>query len=60
MLAAVGEKKGRMMAVLIEVEGRLWALTTAAGDRLTDKFTELEKELRQELRKELNIAHMVK
>ena len=48
-----------MMAVLIEVEGRLQASTTAAGDRLTDKFTELEKELGQELSKELDTAHMV-
>ena len=56
---AVSESEGRMMTALIELEGRLQASTTVAGDRLTDKFTVLENELGQELRKELNIAHMV-
>ena len=60
MLAAFGESEGRIMTALIELEGRLWASTTVAGDRLTDKFTELENDSGQELRKELNIAHMVK
>ena len=60
MLAAVGESEGQMMAALIEVEGRFQASTTAAGDRLTDKFTELENDLGQELRKALDTAHMSK
>ena len=59
MLAAVGGSEARMLAALIELEGRLQATTFAAGDHLTDRFTELEKESGQELRKELNIAHMV-
>ena len=60
MLAAVGESEGQMITALIEVEGRLWASTTAAEEGLTDKFTELEKELGQELRKKPDTAHMVK
>ena len=60
MLVAVDESEGRMMAALIEVEGRLQASTSAAKEGLTDKFTKLEKELGQELRKELDTAHMVK
>ena len=59
MLAAVGGSEARMLAALIELEGRLWAPTTAAEQGLTDKLTELEKELGQELRKKLDTAHMV-